>query len=158
MEDLITKTAEKLRIDGDRIGKFFSDLTIDQLETILYETDLDVWMVKDILAHFIFAEKGFIELFNNILDNGNGAANDFDIDEYNRDKMKAYKTNKINELVIEFLATRKATLDFIGGLTEKDLKMIGRHPALGITSLHEMIKMIYLHNQIHLRDVKKILD
>jgi hypothetical protein len=42
-------------------------------------------------------------------------------------------------------------------LQESDLELQGRHPFLGMTSIREMVKMLYLHNQIHYRDLKKVL-
>jgi hypothetical protein len=45
---------------------------------------------------------------------------------------------------------------FVAGLSEADLQKTGRHPFLGETSLAEMIKMVYRHNQIHYRDLRKL--
>jgi hypothetical protein len=49
-------------------------------------------------------------------------------------------------------------IKWVSGIDENDLEKIGRHPYLGRTTLREMIKMVYLHNQIHYRDVKKVLN
>ena len=43
-------------------------------------------------------------------------------------------------------------------VSDSDLEKIGRHPFLGQTTLREMIKMVYLHNQIHIRDIKNGID
>jgi hypothetical protein len=42
-------------------------------------------------------------------------------------------------------------------LKDDELKIIGRHPFLEVTTIREMVKMLYLHNQIHYRDLKKVL-
>ena len=42
-------------------------------------------------------------------------------------------------------------------LKESDLEKQGRHPFLGMTTLREMIKMLYIHNMTHYRDMKKVL-
>jgi len=42
-------------------------------------------------------------------------------------------------------------------ISELDLEKQGRHPFIGMTSIREMIKMLYLHNQLHYRDMKKVL-
>jgi hypothetical protein len=34
---------------------------------------------------------------------------------------------------------------------------MGRHPFMGQTQLREMIKMLYIHNLTHYRDMKKAL-
>ena len=42
-------------------------------------------------------------------------------------------------------------------MKDEELEIKGRHPFLRETVLREMIKMLYLHNQIHYRDFKKVL-
>jgi hypothetical protein len=46
---------------------------------------------------------------------------------------------------------------FVHGLGNLDLERKGRHPYLGVVCLRDMIKMIYVHNHAHLRDVQKAL-
>lgn len=46
----------------------------------------------------------------------------------------------------------------VASFTEEDLQKQGRHPFLGLTTLAEMVKMVYRHNQIHLRDLRKSLE
>jgi hypothetical protein len=36
--------------------------------------------------------------------------------------------------------------------------MEGRHPFMGQTQLVEMLKMLYLHNQLHFRDFRKLVE
>jgi hypothetical protein len=38
-----------------------------------------------------------------------------------------------------------------------DLERIGRHPFLGVAPLVEMIKLVYRHNGIHIRDARKLV-
>jgi hypothetical protein len=38
-----------------------------------------------------------------------------------------------------------------------DLAKQGRHPFLGTASLSDMIKLMYMHNQIHIRDIRRML-
>jgi len=37
------------------------------------------------------------------------------------------------------------------------LEKQGRHPFLGVTTIREMVKMLYIHNLTHYRDMKKAL-
>jgi hypothetical protein len=52
---------------------------------------------------------------------------------------------------------RANTISWISGLQESDLDITGRHPFMGQTQLREMIKMLYIHNLTHYRDMKKAL-
>jgi len=158
MNESILKTADKLSADGKKIAEIFSNMSEIQLDKVLYSSEFDIWKVRDVLAHFVFAEKGFLNLFKEILQGEEGSPADFDIDLYNQKMMRDYKYQDLHSLIGEFTDTRKLTLEFMDSLNLEELNTVGRHPALGMTTLSEMIKMIYLHNQIHLRDVKKILE
>ena len=46
---------------------------------------------------------------------------------------------------------------WVSALKDEELEIKGRHPFLGETVIREMIKMLYIHNQTHYRDVKKVL-
>jgi len=43
-------------------------------------------------------------------------------------------------------------------MQESDLERKGRHPFLGITTLEEMLKLIYRHTMIHQRDIRRALE
>jgi len=49
-------------------------------------------------------------------------------------------------------------ITWVSSLSELDLIKKGRHPFFGWTILAEMIKMVYLHNQIHYRDIQRVLN
>ncbi len=63
----------------------------------------------------------------------------------------------IAELLDIFSGTRQATAVFARGLDDAQLALRGRHPAMGDSSLGDILKMIYLHNTMHVRDIKKLL-
>jgi hypothetical protein len=60
-------------------------------------------------------------------------------------------------LLEQFIAVRAEMTAWVAALTEADLEKQGRHPYLGQATLAEMIKMVYRHNQIHYRDLRKIV-
>jgi hypothetical protein len=57
----------------------------------------------------------------------------------------------------QYKAVRAEMTAWVSSLDDADLDKIGRHPFLGHTTLREMIKLIYLHNQLHYRDLRKVL-
>jgi hypothetical protein len=98
-----------------------------------------------------------VKLFEQIRQGGTGAADDFSIDRYNASQQEKTKDLSVAELLEKYKSTRAESVAWVSGLKETDLEITGRHPFLGETTLREMIKMLYLHNQIHYRDLKKAL-
>jgi len=51
-------------------------------------------------------------------------------------------------------SVREKMATWVESLDEADLAKEGRHPFLGETTVEEMIKLVYRHNQIHYRDMR----
>ena len=98
-----------------------------------------------------------MRLFEQIRLGGAGAADDFSIDRYNASQQQKTKDLSPQKLLEQYQAVRADTIAWTLSLSELDLEKQGRHPYLGMTSLREMIKMLYIHNQVHYRDMKKVL-
>jgi hypothetical protein len=45
----------------------------------------------------------------------------------------------------------------VAEMDNNDLEIQGRHPFLGVAPLSDIIKLIYRHNQIHIREIRKTL-
>lgn len=148
--------AERLRVEGEKTSAFFEALPPNQWETMVYTEDAH-WSVRSILIHFVYAEKSFLKLLPYVQAGGPGVSEDFDIDSHNAlQQTKAEKlTNE--ELQNEFKQGRAEMVRWVSGLAQDDLQKTGRHPFLGITTLGEMIKLVYRHHQIHFRDVRQHL-
>jgi hypothetical protein len=61
------------------------------------------------------------------------------------------------ELLEQYRQSACQSVEWVSGLTESELEITGRHPFLGQTVIREMIKMLYIHNLTHYRDMKKVL-
>lgn len=138
------------------MAEFFASLTDDQWQAEVYTED-SAWTVRNVLAHFVTAERGFVTLFEQIRQGGPGASEDFSIDRYNASHQKRTKDLTPGELLEQYKAVRAEMIAWVSGLAEAELGKVGRHPFLGTTTLGEMIKMVYRHNQIHYRDLRKSL-
>lgn len=146
--------AEKLTTEGEKFFAIFAGLTEEQWQTEVY-TEGETWTVRNILAHFVTSERGLVKLFESIRTGGLGAAEDFSIDRYNARQQEKVKNLSAAELQEQFIAVRAETVKWVSRLAQEELDIEGRHPYLGQVPLVEMIKMIYLHNQIHFRDFRK---
>ncbi len=156
MSDTPAALAEKLKAEGHKISAFFSALSPDQWTKVVYDEQA-AWSARSILAHLVSAERGFLEIFTAIRDGGPGASDDFDIDRFNASQQATLAEAGPADLLENYQAARAEMVAFTASLTADDLQKRGRHPALGLTSLAEMLKMVYLHNSLHLRDIKKAI-
>jgi hypothetical protein len=148
--------AEKLRIEGEKIAAIFAGLAENQWQAEVYTED-ETWTLRSVLSHFVTSERGLVKLFERIRTTGEGAAEDFSIDRYNAAQQRRTQELSPQELLEQFKSVRAEAVAWVAGLQEAELEIMGRHPFLGMTTLREMIKMLYIHNQTHYRDMKKAL-
>ena len=153
----ITELAEKLKSEGEKFAAIFAALTDEQWEIEIY-TEGAVWTIRNVLAHLVTAERAFLtQLFPNVRAGGGGASEDFSIDRYNARQQEKSRELAPRELLEQYKTVRAGMIDWVSALDESDLEKTGRHPFLGPTTLREMIKTVYVHNQLHYRDIKKAL-
>ena len=149
--------ADKLKHEGEKSVKYLESLGDEQWKIEIY-TEGTVWTIRNILAHLMTSERAFVRLFENIRQGKMGVSDDFVIDRYNASQQKKTKELGSQELLQLFKSVRGDMIAWVLLVSDSDLEKIGRHPFLGQTTLREMIKMVYLHNQIHIRDIKNGID
>src|SRR5574341_413165 len=151
-----SELAAKLKSEGEKLMSFFTGLTDDQWKLEVY-TEGTVWTIRRILAHLMTAERAFVKLFENIRQGGSGVSEDFVIDRYNARQQEKTQDLSPEELLKQFQSVRAEMIPWVSSINDTDLERTGRHPFLGVTTLREMVKMVYIHNQIHYRDIRKAL-
>jgi hypothetical protein len=156
MPDTPERLANRLADEGQKSQQFFGALSSTQWERTLY-TEGTQWTVRQVLAHFVITEAGIRELMANILAGGDGVPQDFDINAYNEKQVSKRGEIAPDDLLAQFAVERRATVEWVRGLVPGDLLKTGRHPWLGLAPLEEMIQLMYRHNQIHQRDIRKLL-
>ena len=152
----LDELADKLRTEGDKFTMLFAGLKDNQWQMEVY-TEGETWTIRNVLSHFVTSERGLVRLFEKIRLGDMGSPDDFSIDRYNTAQQKKTKDLAPQELLEQYKAIRADSIAWTLSLAELDLEKQGRHPFLGMTSIREMIKMLYLHNQTHYRDMKKVL-
>ena len=148
--------AEKLKSEGERMVAFFSTLTDDQWQAEVY-TEGTTWTIRNVLSHYVTSERGLIRLFEQIRQGGGGVTDEFSIDRYNAAQQEKTKELSPAELIEQYKAVRAESIAWVRGLKDEELEIQGRHPFLGQTVIREMVRMLYMHNQLHYRDVKRAL-
>jgi hypothetical protein len=148
--------AEKLKSEGEKMVSIFNGLDDEQWNQEVY-TEGTTWTIRNVLSHFVTSERGLVKLFEQIRRGGAGSPDDFSIDRYNAAMQERTRDLPSHELLDQYRQVRANTIAWISGLQEDDLNVTGRHPFMGQTELREMIKMLYIHNLTHYRDMKKVL-
>jgi len=152
----LNELADKLNSEGEKFYALFAGLSDDQWSVEVYTED-ETWTLRNVLAHFVTSERGLVKLFERIRQTGEGSPDDFSIDRYNAAQQQKNRDVSPQELLEQYKAVRADSIAWTLSLAESDLEKQGRHPFIGMTTIREMIKMLYLHNQLHYRDMKKVL-
>jgi hypothetical protein len=152
----VVEIAAKLKSEGEKFFSIFSELTEDRWQMEVYSEGA-TWTIRNILSHFVTSERGLLKLFEKIRQGDAGSPDDFSIDRYNAAMQARTQDLTPQELLEQFKAVRAESVAWTSNLSEDDLQKRGRHPFLGITTIREMIKMLYIHNLNHYRDMKKAL-
>ena len=156
MSDTPSSLAERLKKEGEKVSAYFATLTDEQWQAEVY-TEGDTWTMRNVLAHFVTSERGLLKLFERVRQGGLGASEDFSIDHYNAHQQEKTKDMSVSELLKQFSDVRAETVEWMSKLSKEELIIEGRHPFLGQVPIVEMLKMIYLHNQLHLRDIRRLV-
>lgn len=152
----IDELAEKLKSEGERFIGIFSGLSDNDWNQRVY-TEGSIWTIRNILSHFVTSERGLLKLFEKIRQGEDGTPDDFSIDRYNAAMQERTKEASPQELIEQYQEVRASAVQWVSGLRESELEISGRHPFLGQSALRDMIKMLYIHNLNHYRDMKKAL-
>jgi len=156
MPDDAEALADRLREEGSRVVKFFNQLSPEQWKVVIYPQQSD-WTMHHLLAHFVSAEVGRQELVENVYNGGEGAPQQFDIDRFNQTEVERLSKQSSQDLLRSFTQGRAKLVEMVGSMSDQELSQVGRDPYLGQVALIEMIKLTYLHLQIHLRDARRCL-
>jgi len=151
--DLIQK---RLRDEGDKLIKTFESLSPAQRSATIYADGME-WTLQDLLAHLGSAERAFLYYGRDILDGGEGAPEGFDLHAFNNGEVGSLRDRTYPQLLDDLRAVRQETIDLVGRIADEDFARTGRHPFFGQMTIEEMFKLIYRHNMMHLRDVRRAI-
>ena len=150
------KLVDKLITSGQRTQEIFQSIQGDDWYQQIY-TEGANWSVHHILAHFVASEASVVRLVKFILQGNEGVPEDFNMDAYNEREVNCFSKLPNDMILQRFMERRGETIQLLMELDDSDLAIEGRHPWLGVVPIEEMIKLMYRHNQIHQRDIRKTL-
>jgi hypothetical protein len=147
--------ADKLTSEGERTLAFFRALPVEAWSKRTY-VEGPGWTVRDTFEHLILSEQTLQQLFEQIVREGRGVAEGFSVDAFNAAHTGELAALSWDDLQARYAETRRRTAAFTRDLTDEQLSIRARHPALGDSTLEEMLKLIHLHHTMHVRDVRKM--
>ncbi len=153
-QELIHK---RLQEEGLRTAAYFRTLSEGDLAQLVYTTG-PRWQARDVLAHFVSAERTITFYGRQVLAGGSGAPEDLVIDDFNAIEVAGLRDSAPADLLAQFEAVRAATVAMVAEMSDADFDRVGRHPWFGRASLEQMLKLIYRHNMLHERDVRRALE
>ena len=148
---------KRLRDEGDKLLALFDALSDEHWSMTIY-TDGATWTIKDLLAHQISAEREFQYYGRDILAGGFGAPEDFSINAFNNAAVVSMADRTAADLLDALRVTRQDTIDLVATIADADFARQGRHPFFGMIAIEDMFKLIYRHNMMHARDLRRVLD
>jgi uncharacterized damage-inducible protein DinB len=148
---------KRLAEEGDKSIAFFESLTQPDWDQQVYTTGSG-WRVRQVLAHFISAERAYQQSIQDVLEGGRGTLEDLDIDRFNETETYQLSLQPVPDLIQALRQSRAETIQIIQDLDEADLVRSANHPWFGEKEVGWFLKLLYRHQTMHLYDVQKSLD
>lgn len=146
----------RLKEEGQKTVAFFEALDADEWELQIYTTGSG-WRAREILAHFISAERAYQRYLGKVLKGGSGPPNDMDIDQFNESDVPTYKGISIGNLLDTYQETRLNTIHLTTQMEDDDLLRMANHPWFGEKEVGWYLKLLYRHNTMHCMDIRKAI-
>jgi hypothetical protein len=118
----------------------------------------DTWSAFDVMGHLIHGEEtDWIPRARIILEHGEERAFD-PFDRFAQFRLSAGKS--LEELLDSFATLRHENLAILRGwnLTESQLALPGRHPALGAVTLRQLLATWAVHDLNHLAQISRVMS
>jgi hypothetical protein len=152
VDDLVARLTK----GAGKTAQILGSLSDDQWQMALYTEPL-VWTVRDLAAHFLFAEEALLGVMQDVASGGPGAPENFNYDDFNSDEQVRLAGLPPRRLLAGLADARAATIAWASNLDESDLDRCGRHPALGEITLETFVNVLYGHQLMHMRDLQRLL-
>ncbi len=119
----------------------------------------DTWSALDIVGHLIVGERtDWMPRVRIILENGEARAFD-PFDRFAQSRESEGKSLQIDGLLDEFARLRSGNVAALKALNlqAEDLSRRGRHPALGVVTLSQLLATWAVHDLTHLHQLSRVM-
>ncbi len=115
------------------------------------------WSIRDNLAHLVDAERAHRRFVEVVLEARSIHLEGFDLDRWNQEHVARRADQSIDEILDALRVERQKTLAFISTIPPDAWEKRGDHPALGDVSVRQVIKVIGVHERMHLKEMRNLL-
>ncbi len=147
----VNEIAARLEKGMHKTQEKFGSLGTEGWGAVVYDGP-PPWTARDLAAHFYSAEVGLLRMAKDVAAGGQGAPEGFDFDCFNAEEQQRLAGIAAPQVLEQLAQARRETLEFTRALSEEQLNLVGRHPALGMVSLEVMLVAIYGHQLMHMRE------
>lgn len=116
------------------------------------------WSIRENLAHLADAERAHRRFVMAVLEDRATHIEGFNLDGWNEEHVARRAGQSINEIRDALFAEREESLAFIETIPADAWDKQGEHPALGQVSVTQVVKVIGVHERMHLKEIRKLLE
>lgn len=116
------------------------------------------WSIRDNLAHLADAERAHRRFVRAVLEGRSTRLEGFDLNRWNEEHVARRAGQAVDEILGALRAERQETLAFISTIPPDAWDRQGDHPALGRVSLKQVIRIIGVHERMHLKEIRKVFE
>lgn len=116
------------------------------------------WSIRENLAHLADAEHGHRRFAQAVLAGQPVRIEGFDLDRWNEERVARREGQSVGEILDALRAERQETLALVSTIPPGAWEKRGDHPALGELSVQQVIKVIGVHERMHLREMRQLLE
>jgi hypothetical protein len=121
-------------------------------------SDGSAWTVGQLVKHLVDAHRGNFRQAAGIAEGQEIIPADFDIDRYNASMTRKTAEKTIETALEELRESHENLLAWVDTLDDERLEKQGRHATLSIMSVHDIIRIIGLHERDHAADIARVLE
>jgi len=132
-------------------------LPADRMGAVVYDSEGGSWTVKDVLGHLADSEAGLLGQAQRLVTGEQTVPPDFDLARWNRSAVRRAKEATPAALLERILAAHQASLEFLNGLSDDQLDLVGRHSSGAMLSTERFLLRIADHRAEHVNDLRAAL-
>lgn len=152
---IVDRNIERMQVVRQEILDLVAGLDPETVET---RPVVGEWTLRQVLIHLADAEKAhrrYIQgLIAGTLTTTAADAATFDVDRWNQGSIARRDAETVAEALARLTTEREATLAFIPTIPDDAWDKKGIHPALGELTVLGAVKVIGLHEKMHLKEIR----
>ncbi len=145
----------KMQVTRDQLLALVEDLEQDALTWRLSGPG---WSIRDNLAHLTDAERAHRRFVEAVLEGRPVRLEGFDLDRWNEEHVARRAEQSTEDILSDLRAQRQETLALIAIIPTDAWEKRGDHPALGEVNVRQVIKVIGVHERMHLKEIRRLLE